>query len=285
LDVLEELGFNPQLARHARERHGFLAGSDRDRAADLMRAFTSPKVRGIFCVRGGHGSTRILSRLDYRLIRANAKVFVGYSDITALNLAILKHAGLVTFHGPMVAADLARERLSAFSADSLRRAVCSASAAGSLSIGYRGEEPTNLCRGRIEGRLLGGNLTVLNALIGTPHEPDFRQVVLFIEDVDEAPYRIDRLLTHLLNAGLLQQVAGVAVGLCQNCEDARVNTAGEYRQSLRDVLKERLKPFRIPVVMGLPFGHVPHNATLPLGIRARLNANKGSLELVEAAVS
>jgi muramoyltetrapeptide carboxypeptidase len=284
LAALEDLGFKPSLARHARGRRGFLSGSDRDRAADLMRAFTDSKVRGIFCVRGGQGATRLLDRLDYRLIHANPKVFLGYSDVTALHLALGKHAGLVTFHGPMVAADFANEDLPAFTVESLRRVICRATPPGSLVEGYTGGTVFALRRGIAEGRLLGGNLTVLNTLIGTPHQPDFRGRILFLEDIDEAPYRIDRLLTHLLNAGLLQQVAGVAVGLCRNCEDARAKTAGEYRQSLRDVLKERLKPLRVPVVVGLPFGHLAHNATLPQGIHALLDGRKGDLTITEPAV-
>lgn len=285
LAAVEALGFRPRLAKHARRRHGFLAGNDRDRAADLMRAFTDPKVQGIFCVRGGHGATRILDRLDYRLIRRNAKVFLGYSDITALNLAILKHAGLVTFHGPMIAADFARDEMPAFSVQALRRMVCEAAVPGELNVGCTSRKPAALCGGQAQGRLFGGNLTVLNTLIGTMHQPIFRGRILFIEDVDEAPYRMDRLLTHLLNAGLLQQVAGVAVGNCRDCEDARAQTAREYRQSLRDVLKERLKPLGVPVVMGLPFGHVADNATLPLGIMARLDGRRGTLELIESGIT
>jgi muramoyltetrapeptide carboxypeptidase len=133
--------------------------------------------------------------------------------------------------------------------------------------------------------LLGGNLSVLNTLLGTPHQPDFRGRILFLEDVDEAPYRVDRLLTHLLNAGALAQVAGVAVGLCRNCEDPRPRRAGEFGQSLRDVLRERLNPLRVPVIAGLPFGHGSANATLPLGTRALLDGTSGDLILTEAAVT
>jgi muramoyltetrapeptide carboxypeptidase len=144
--------------------------------------------------------------------------------------------------------------------------------------------PISLRRGVASGPLIGGNLSLLCSTIGTPYQPSFKNRILFFEDLDEVPFRFDRMLTHLLNTGLLQQVAGVAVGTNPNCEDPKARGCKEYRQTLTDVLKERLLPLKVPVVINLPFGHVPFNATLPVGIRATLDANKADLIITEPAV-
>jgi muramoyltetrapeptide carboxypeptidase len=154
-----------------------------------------------------------------------------------------------------------------------------------LGKGYSGKTVKVLRRGVARGRLVGGNLTVLCTLLGTPWMPTLKGRILFIEDIGELPYRFDRMLTQLLNCGLLQQVAGVAIGLNADCEDPKAKVTTEYRQSLEDVLRERLLPLKIPVVMGLPFGHVPDNGTLPVGIKAELDADRGALNFVERCVN
>jgi len=280
--AIERLGFKPKLGRHVRERKGFLAGDDRERAADLMRMFSDRRVRGIICLRGGYGAARLLDRLDYEVIHRNPKVFAGYSDITTLHCALTRRARLVSFHSPMLNEGLGAESFPAFSNESFLRNVCEATPAGSICAGYTGRTVNIVRRGVAEGRLIGGNLSVLVTTLGTAFQPPFRGRLLFIEDVGEKPYRLDRLLTHLLNAGLLQQVAGVAVGIMQDCEDP--TAAKEYRQSAFEVLKERLGPLGVPVVTGLPFGHQPLNATIPVGVRARLDGHSGDLILTEAAV-
>jgi len=298
--ALEQLGFRVKLAPNARKRLGYLAGNDRDRARDVMGMFTDHKVNAILCVRGGYGTARLLSRLDYDVIRTHPKIFVGYSDITALHCAFLTKANLISFHGPMLNSDFAKADRPDFTLQSFLRALESPDAQqpkrgltakpgapfprGS-SIGYRKRTITVLRRGVAEGRLIGGNLALLCTTIGTPWQPSFRKCILFFEDVGEAPYRFDRMLTYLLNCGLLQQVAGIAIGLNHNCDDPRAKSAGEYRQTLTDVLLERLRPLKVPIVAGLPFGHTPHNATLPVGGRARLDAEAGELFLTEPAVS
>ncbi len=283
IQALERLGFKVELGAHTRKRLGFLAGTDRERAGDLMRMFMSRKVKGIFCVRGGYGTARLLPLLDYRMIRENPKVFVGYSDITSLHCAFLTKANLVSFHGPMAASDLLRQDLPKFTVDSLLRTVTQLSAPGSIVRGYQGEPISRIRRGKVSGPLLGGNLSLLCTTIGTSFQPSFKGRILFFEDLDEAPYRFDRMLTYLLNCGLLQTVAGVAVGINKNCSDPRA-TKKEFRQTLHDVLRERLSPLKVPVVVGLPFGHVPWNATLPIGTRATLDAVKGDLVVTEPAV-
>jgi muramoyltetrapeptide carboxypeptidase len=282
--TLERLGFKPRLAPHARKRRGFLAGNDRDRAGDLMQMFGDPKVKAIICVRGGYGTGRLLPRLDYKTIRANPKIFVGYSDITALHCALLVEADLVSFHGPMLNSDFAKQEPPDFTLHSFLRTLMQPAAPGSIRAGYNRKTVTVLRRGIASGRLVGGNITLLCASLATPWQPSFKNRILFFEDVGEVPYRFDRMLTQLLNAGLLQQVAGIAIGINADCHGPRAKRTREYRQTLEDVFRERLLPLKVPVVAGLPFGHVPLNATLPIGVRVTLDAFKGDLFIDEPAV-
>lgn len=302
--AIEQLGFKVKLAPNVRKRHGYLAGTDRDRASDLMRMFTDRRVQGILCVRGGYGTARLLPLLDYRVIHKHAKVFVGYSDITSLHCAFLTQAKLISFHGPMLNSDFNLADLPDFTRQSFlrtlarplapcappshRERVSARTGRGcsvSLSQGYRRKTVSILRHGMARGQLIGGNLSLLCTTLGTPWQPPFRGRILFLEDLGEQPYRFDRMLTHLLNCGLLQQVAGIAVGLNADCEDPKAKEAKEYRQTLEDVLRDRLLPLKIPVVTGLPFGHVPHNATLPVGAMVTLDAERGDLLLIEPAVS
>lgn len=275
--VIEQLGFKVQLAPNVRLRHGYLAGSDRERARDLMRMFSDRRVNAIVCLRGGYGSARLLPLLDYHAIRQHPKIFAGYSDITSLHCALLVKAGLISFHGPMLNSDFVKPDMPAFTLDSFLRTLTQPVAPGSILQGYRRKTVKILRRGMARGPLIGGNLSLLCTTLGTPWQPSFKRRILFFEDVGEQPYRVDRMLTHLLNCGLLQQVAGIAIGINADCEDPKAGRAGEYRQTLADVLRERLLPLKIPVVTGLPFGHVPHNATLPVGAEAVLDAEKGDL--------
>jgi muramoyltetrapeptide carboxypeptidase len=300
--VLEKLGFKIKLASNVHKRWGFLAGSDRERASDLMQMFADKRVNAILCVRGGYGTARLLSRLDYGVIRRNVKIFVGYSDITSLHCAFLTKANLISFHGPMLNSDFAHDDMPEFTLKSFLRTLAPHPAfghplpigwgegrgevsRGNISHGYRRKTVRVLRPGIARGQLIGGNLSILCTTIGTPCQPPFRGRILFLEDVGENPYRVDRKLTYLLNCGLLQQVAGVAIGLNKDCEDPKGKGTKEYRQTLEDVFKERLRPLKIPLVTGLPFGHVPHNATLPMGGEATLDATRGELILTEAAVS
>jgi len=288
--VLEQLGYRVKLARNVRRRRGFLAGSDRERADDLMKMFADRRVRAILCVRGGYGTARLLARLDYGTIRDQAKILVGYSDLTALHCALLTKARLISFHGPMLNSDFASGKVPRFTLQSFQRTLSAATKPADrlrqdVAEGYSARTVKGLRAGTAQGQLIGGNLSILCTMIGTPWQPDFRGRILFLEDVGEPPYRFDRMLTHLLNCGLLQQVAGIAIGLNADCEDPKAKTAKEYRQTLEDVLRERLLPLKVPVLLGLPFGHTPLNATLPVGIRARLDANRGVLSLTEPALS
>jgi muramoyltetrapeptide carboxypeptidase len=297
IEALKRLGFRPKLAANVRRRWGFLAGSDRERAADLMKMFLDPKVNAIICVRGGYGTARLLPLLDYEKIRANAKIFIGYSDITSLHCAFLVKANLISFHGPMLNSDFIKDDFPEFTLRGFLRTLMEPKPAGSISKGLSPEgrgkksqgrdkksEVSVLRGGKAAGQLIGGNLSLLCTTLATPYQPNFKNRVLFVEDLDEVPFRFDRMLTHLLNAGLLQQVAGVAIGTNKNCIDPKAKGCKEYRQTMEDVFKERLAPLKIPVVLGLPFGHMPMNATLPVGVRATLDGNKGDLVIEESGV-
>jgi muramoyltetrapeptide carboxypeptidase len=287
--ALEKLGYPVKLAPNVRKRFGFLAGTDQQRADDLMNMFTDPEVRAILCVRGGYGTPRLLPLLDYQVIRKHPKIFVGYSDITALHCAFLTQARLISFHGPMLNSDFAHPEMPDFTMQSFRRTLALIASPQTklpfdTSLGHRKDAVKILRRGMARGQLIGGNLSLLCSLVGTRWQPNFKGRILFLEDVGEPPYRFDRMLTQLLNAGLLQQVAGIAIGVNADCEDPKSKTTNEYRQTLEDVLKDRLLGLKVPIVTGLAFGHVPHNATLPVGARAILNANRGVLSLAESPV-
>ena len=284
VEALERMGFKPRLAKNVRARLGFLAGTDRARAEDLMAMFADKKVKAIHCLRGGYGAMRILERLDFSIIARNPKIFSGYSDITALHLAIQKFSKFISFHAPMVNGALAAADVPDFTKKSFLRTVMEARPPGSIRAGCPENKIAILRRGMAEGELAGGNLSLICASLGTPFAPSFKGKIIFFEDISERPYRLDRMLTQLLNAGVFAQVAGVAVGVNHDCDGAKEKSTDEYQQSGADVVKERLATLRVPVVTGLPFGHVDLNATIPCGTRAVLDGQKGDLIITEPAV-
>ncbi len=277
--VLEGLGLRVVRGRHLGARRGYLAGDDGERARDLLDAFADPEVRAVFCLRGGYGSLRILPLLDYGLIAAHPKALVGYSDVTALLLAVHRLGGLVVFHGPMVASDLGRSPGRATLAW-LRRALFAPEPLGALPVPEDGPDPVTVRGGVAEGELVGGNLSLVASTLGTPYEIETDGRLLFLEEVGEEPYRLDRLLTHLRNAGKLARVAGVALGHLGAWPGAA--DASRWVE-VRRVVEELLGGLGVPVLAGLPFGHGPWNLTLPLGVRAVLDATGGTLTLVEPA--
>jgi len=283
--ALERLGLNARFSTHARRKLGFLAGTDAERAADFMSMFADDGVKAVICLRGGYGSARILPLLDFDVIRRHPKIFLGYSDITSLHCALRVKAGLVSFHGPMLLGALEHPEIPPFTLRSLVKTIMEPAPPGPISEGLSVKTVVTIHGGRASGELIGGNLSVLVTTLGTPYQPDFAGRILFLEDIDEQPYRCDRMLTHLLNAGLLSQVAGIAVGMATNCNDSKPVLGAVYRQMVEDVLAERLGGLGVPVVRNLPFGHVALNATLPVGVRATLDADAGELVIEEAAVT
>ncbi len=220
----------------------------------------------------------------FEVIRQNAKIFAGFSDITSLHCAIASKVGMISIHAPMLSGGLLSKDALEFTRASTQT-VMEATPAGSITAGLEKKNTSIVRGGVVEGNVIGGNLSVLCATVGTPFEPLFKDRILFFEDIGEKPYRLDRMLTHLLNAGILSQVAGVAVGVNRDCEDPSDSKRDEYRQTAADVMKERLSELGVPVVTGLPFGHVDLNATIPAGARARLDGDNGDLIILEAAVS
>ena len=283
-EAITAMGLVPKPAPHLLERYGYLAGSDQARAADLNAMFADDSVRAVFAVRGGWGSARILPYLDFDLIRANPKLLIGFSDITALHMAFAARAGFPTIHGPNAGSAWGKLSWNWF-----------------RSLTFDGETPvyrnppgtedrlvqrewrTQTIRpGKAVGRLLGGNLTVLTALMGTPYLPRFDGAILFLEDVDEAEYRIDRMLTQLALAGVLGRVAGVVFGQCTNCRASGPSYGGF---TVSQVLRQHLQPLGVPVYQGALFGHIADQFSLPVGARAEIDATLGSIRILEPAVS
>ncbi|MCY3773766.1 MAG: LD-carboxypeptidase [Gemmatimonadetes bacterium] len=281
---LETLGFRTVTATHHADRHGFLAGRDDDRLGDLEAMFADPDIQGIVCLRGGYGSARMLPRMDFEMIRAHPKVFVGYSDITALHGAIRRHTGLVTFWGPMVSSDMSPD-FRPFNRDAFMKAVTGTAAIGTIP--HPDDlPPVQVIRGGTAvGPLIGGTLSLLAAAAGTPYEFEYDGAILFFEDVGEEPHRIDRMLTQLLQAGRLERVSGIVIGECAGCGSAPNNPAFPYGNfSIEEVFAERLLPLGIPVIFGLGIGHGTYKATLPLGVRATLDGDARRLTIEESGV-
>lgn len=282
-ELCRALGFEPVLAPHAHRRHGYLAGTDDERLADLNAALNDPTVDAVWCLRGGYGITRILDRVDFSGTVERPRAVIGYSDITALLLALFRATGIVSFHAPM-----ARAPLTAFSREHFERVLGRHTAAGRLGrlsppagvLTPRSPRIVTLREGTAEGPLAGGNLTLLAALIGTRHFPDLDGAILFLEDVGEDLYRVDRMLAQLRMAGALDRLAGVAVG--QFTEMKR--GTGDGALGFDEVLTTYFEPIGVPVAYGFPIGHVDDQWTLPIGVRARLDAGAGELELLEGAV-
>ena len=280
--VLSRLGFKVAEGDHIRRRHGFLAGEDSQRADDIESMFADKNVSGIFALRGGYGSTRLLELLDWELIAANPKVLLGHSDLTALLNAVYRRTGMVTFWGPLAGYDLGRSS-SPFKLKWLKAVVCDNRPTLRLPKGPRGRRWRIIRKAApVEGPLVGGNLSLICSLIGTPFDLDTRGALLFLEDVDEEPYRIDRMLVQLSMAGKLTQAVGILIGKCVNCEPQ-----GRMRYSFRlnQVLQDRLGNLDIPVVYGAAIGHEKDKITLPIGVRARLDTEKEYLTLLEPAVT
>jgi muramoyltetrapeptide carboxypeptidase len=287
IDTVESLGFKVKPGAHLYDRDGYLAGADAARAADLNAMFADDGIDAIWCVRGGYGASRILPALDYALMRQKPKALIGYSDITALHMAIHRHAGLVTFHGPV-----AFRAFTPYSLGELKRVLWT----GETPVRLGGPPPFERTEGRVDwenrvatlvpgkarGRLLGGNLCLMSHLCGTPYFPDLRGAILFLEDVEEAYYRIDRMLTQLWLSGALAGVAGVAFGKFTDCDPSAFFL---QNRPLEDILAERCRALGVPAVSGIMVGHVEDQTTLPVGCLAELDADAGTLTLLEPGVS
>jgi muramoyltetrapeptide carboxypeptidase len=274
---LGALGFRVKQGPGCGASWGYFAGKDSIRAADINAFFADPEVDGIVCLKGGYGTPRILDHIDYASIARNPKVFVGYSDVTGLHLALGKTCGLVTFHGPMPSSDMLPE-FDEFSRASWRAALMTTGPLGML-INPEARRLERIVGGTARGTVAGGNLSLVAATMGTPYEIDARGRILFFEDVDEAPYRVDRMLTQLRLAGKFEQCAGVLLGTWKDC----VPREGKPSLSLAQVFEEVIAPAGKPIAFGLQAGHGAPALTFPLGVEAVLYADAGTLEFVESA--
>ena len=281
ISKLEGLGFRTTYNDTVLSEYGYFAGPDQERAEELMEMFAREDVDAVWCVRGGYGSIRILDLLDYEVIRQNPKVLIGYSDITAILTAIYQESGLVTYHGPVGTSDFNN-----FSLRSIRKVLMNPGQ--EYKYPHKREKETRknpeydrytITGGKAEGELIGGNVSVLDSIIGTRFEPNFENKIAYLEDIGEKTYRIDKMVFHLLSGTNLKKAAGIVMGVFTDC-----NINEEPTLSLKTALDDLLKPLGIPVSYGLSFGHIKRQVTIPSGIRATMDADKNTFRLLEPAV-
>ncbi|MBU5437032.1 LD-carboxypeptidase [Tissierella sp. MSJ-40] len=274
-DKLIEMGFKVKMGKSPYERYGYLSGSDAIRAEDVNQMFKDKEVDGIICLRGGYGTPRILGLLDYEAIKNNPKIFVGYSDITALHIAFTQICNLVTYHGPMVSSDMIGD-FSDFSRDNLFKVIMNNESIGEIC-NPEGEEIISINGGIAEGTIIGGNLSLIVDTIGTPYEIDVKGKILFIEEIGEEPYNIDRMFNQLRLAGILEDANGIILGDFNNC----VSEKHDENLTLEQVIEDHIKPIGKPTIYNLQAGHCDPMVTLPFGVKARLDADKKELIILE----
>ncbi len=281
---LRQLGFHPFYTSRISGKYGYFSGTDKERSADLNEMFANPEIKGIISAGGGYGSSRILDMIDYELIKNNPKVLMGFSDVTALLNAVNQQTGMIVFHGPV-----ARTIHRSYNTLQFKNIIVEPIdnyliESKDDDLKQSEKDPVydryTIFPGKTSGALAGGNLSLVSSLCGTKYQLDSRGKILFLEDIDEEPYRIDRMLTQLICSGVLQHAAGVVFGILKGC-----NKADIYKScSLKQVIMDRIQPLQIPSVYGLSFGHNINNCTLPIGAIVELNADRKILKLKEKAV-
>ena len=276
---MQDMGVKVKVGESAHARYGYLSGSDELRAKDLCAMFADPEVDAIICTRGGYGTMRMLDMLDYDVIRKNPKVFIGFSDITALHIAMLNQCGLVTFHGPMATSwnDCFPD---GFTLPAFEKVVAKAEPAGAITNAPGYHERKTVNPGCAEGMLVGGNLSLIAGTIGTPYEIDTKGRILFIEEVGERTYCVDRMLTQLRLAGKFEDCAGVVFGDFTDCPVEYP----AFGLTLEEIIRDVVAPCGKPIFTGLQVGHTSPQSTLAFGVHARMDADKCELVLEEAAV-
>ncbi|EIJ39423.1 putative MccF-like protein (microcin C7 resistance) [Galbibacter orientalis DSM 19592] len=282
---VKAMGYEPFYTSRISGNYGYFSNTDIARVEDIHEMFLNPAIDAIFCARGGYGCTRILKDINFDYIQQNPKILLGFSDITALVNSIYQKTGIVTFHGP-VGTTLDNqfnrtqlERIIEHTNNSIQLATETFPASKTLADSTF--ENYVITSGTATGKLVGGNLSLLSAMTGTDFDVDYTDKIVFIEEIDEDPYRVDRMLTQLLDSKTFKHAKGIVLGVFKGCDDPK--RANSF--SLKEVILDRLKPMNIPCVYGFPIGHVDHNITLPVGIEARLNTQNYSLELLKNSVS
>jgi muramoyltetrapeptide carboxypeptidase len=288
---LESLNLIAIPSKNLFKKSGYLAGSDNERVEDLHEMFARKDIAGIFCARGGYGTPRLLQMIDYDLIKRNPKILIGYSDITALLIAIYVKTGLVTFHGAVGIStfnDFTKNYLTQvlFEAGDYVELISEPEFSDEAEniTSSMGNGILKIFSGRAEGELIGGNLSLLVSLLGTDFDFDPTNKIIFLEEVGEEPYRIDRMLTQLINAGKLQKCKAIVMGVFSNCEVKKDNPSFSDSFNLREVIFDRLGSLGIPVIYGLSFGHIKNKFTLPIGVRAMIDVDNERFSLLESAV-
>ncbi len=276
LESIRFLGFTPVLYPSCTMQNGYLAGTDKARAKDINDAFSNAEIDGVFCLRGGYGAMRILPLLNYDLIKSNPKVFVGYSDITALHTVINELCGFITFHAPMPTAGY--HTMDYFSLESLSDAIFGSKLGGRV-FNPPDEPLISLCPGKAKGIMAGGNLSVLASTLGSPYEINTKGKILFIEDVDERPYRIDKSLTALDLAGKLDDCEGIVSGTFSNCEEKELEPS--MTLTLSQILKQVIGQKKKPALHNFRAGHIYPQSTIPMGAKTYLDADNGILRFME----
>jgi muramoyltetrapeptide carboxypeptidase len=283
VESMEALGLKVKLGEHVKKRYGHLAGSDHERAQEFNKMFRDPAVDGVICLRGGSGAARLLNLIDYNAIRKDPKVFIGYSDITALHLAIYKRTGLVTFHGP-----LATSTWNSFAVKHLQKLIFEGEAVQYSNPKEKGglltqtkDRIRTITPGKATGELLGGNLSVLTGIMGTPFFPaDWKNKILYLEDIGEKIYAVDRMMAQLELSGVLKQISGFIFGKCSDCGPG----GGFGSLTMEEVIDHYIKPLGIPAFTGAMIGHISDNVTVPNGIPAEMDAAEGTFRLLKPAV-
>lgn len=276
---LESLGYRVKVGKNVGKNHGYLAGTDEERVEDLHSMFKDKNVKAVFTVRGGYGAFRLLDKIDYRIIKSNPKIFVGYSEITSLQMAFFEKTGLVTFAGPMVGVDFYDE-VSPYTTENFWAMITSNKKIGKLTFPEDQKLPS-LNKGNASGRIVGGNLAVFAALLGTEYFPNLTGKILMIEDIGELPYRIDRILNQLRLAGAFKKIKGIILGRFVDCNE---HDPAKKTLSLGEVIQHYVGAVKVPSVYTFPHGHIKDFLTVPFGIKVNLNATKGTIEFAEAAV-
>jgi muramoyltetrapeptide carboxypeptidase len=280
--VLDAMGYHVLPGRHVHDRRLLFAGDAKARAADINGAFQDRSIKAIICVRGGCGTVQILPYIDFPVVARNPKIFVGYSDITALQTAIFQRTGLVTFYGPMVSTDFGKQ-MTGYARENFLNMLTNTGEGIELKNPAK-KELTAIVPGKARGRLAGGCLSIVVASLGTPYEIDTKDKILFFEDIDEKPHRIDRYLTQLAMAGKFRHARGIIFGTFPQCSYTVRDNYYKHGVTLPDIIRERIVPLGIPCIYGLQFGHVRSKLTIPFGAAAALDATSKRVT-VEAAVT
>jgi muramoyltetrapeptide carboxypeptidase len=276
---LEKCGYRVLIGKNTDKYNGYLAGTDLQRADDLMYMFAEKDVKAVFCTRGGYGTPRLLDKIDYDVIKKNPKIFVGYSDITALQMAIFKKTGLITFAGPMVVSDFSGE-IDPYAEELFWEIITSNKAYGKIKL-PENEKLSSITKGGSQGKILGGNLAMITSSAGTGYFPDLKNAVLFLEEVCEAPYRVDRMLNQLRLMNVFNEISGLILGAFTECNESNRD---KKTLTLGEVIHNYLSDLEIPVIYNFPHGHIKSKITIPYGIDVNINASRATAEYMENAV-